>query len=280
MGLPTFFKEFAKTLKKLGQSELEVKNMKTSAIILAAGKGTRMKSDLPKVLHPVCGKPMVVHIIEKLRNIGVDNIVVVVGHKAEMVQEVIGDSVNYALQTEQKGTGHAVMMAAPKLPKEGRTLVITGDTPLIKESTILAMISNHYDKENKGTVLTTTFENPTGYGRIIRDINDNVCGIVEEKDANQTTKQIKEVNTGIFCFDNKELISGLPRLTNNNAQNEYYLTDMVSIFAEDGHKFGSFSISDNEQVMGINDQEQLLAAQIIMSRDNLSVDAQNEQQQA
>ena len=241
--------------------------MKTSAIILAAGKGTRMKSDLPKVLHPVCGKPMVLHIIEKLRAIGIEDIIVVVGHKAELVQEVIGNTVRYAIQTEQNGTGHAVMMAAPLLPKRGRTLIITGDTPLIKQSTLLAMIGNHYDKENKGTVLTTTFEDPTGYGRIIRDIDDNVCGIVEEKDAGPITKRIQEVNTGIFCFDNEELTKGLADLTNENAQNEYYLTDMVSIFAQEGHKFGSFTIYDNEQVMGINDQEQLLAAQIIMDRE-------------
>lgn len=239
---------------------------KTSAIILAAGKGTRMKSDLPKVLHPVCGKPMVLHIIDKLKNIGVQDIVVVVGHKAKLVKEAIGDTVRYAVQQEQKGTGHAVMQAAPLLNKNGNTMIITGDTPLIEERTILSFLERHILTQNNGTVLTTKFENPTGYGRIIRNDNEDVVGIVEEKDANPLQKTIKEVNTGIFCFENNSLLEGLPLLTTKNAQNEYYLTDMVSIINQRNEKFGSYMILDNEQVMGINDQEQLAQAEYIMMK--------------
>lgn len=241
---------------------------KTSAIILAAGKGTRMKSDLPKVLHPVCGKPMVLHIIDKLKNVGVQNIIVVVGHKAEMVKETIGDSVEYAIQQEQKGTGHAVMQAAPLLNKNGNTMIITGDTPLIEERTILSFLEKHILAESKGTVLTTKFDKPTGYGRIIRNNDDDVIGIVEEKDADQDQKMIREVNTGIFCFENSSLIEGLPLLTTKNAQNEYYLTDMVSIINQRNEKFGSYMILNNEQVMGINDQEQLAQAEYIMTKNS------------
>ncbi|MCK2000569.1 NTP transferase domain-containing protein [[Brevibacterium] frigoritolerans] len=236
----------------------------TSAIILAAGKGTRMKSDLPKVLHQVCGKPMVTHIIDKLKEVGIQDIIVVVGHKADMVQDVIGNGVKYAVQTEQKGTGHAVMQAAPLLNENGETLIITGDTPLIEQGTISSLIEEHRANRNAGTVLITKFDNPTGYGRIIRDQNKQVVGIVEEKDADLVQKNIKEVNTGIFCFDNNHLIEGLPLLTNHNSQNEFYLTDMVSILGKQGVRFGSYLISDNEQVMGINDKEQLLQAEYVL----------------
>lgn len=236
----------------------------TNAIILAAGKGTRMKSELPKVLHQVCGKPMVLHIIDKLKEVGIQDIIVVVGHKADMVKEVIGNGVKYAVQTEQNGTGHAVMQTVPLLNKNGETLIITGDTPLIEKGTISSLLEEHRRNRNAGTVLITKFDNPTGYGRIIRDQMEQVVGIVEEKDADLIQKDIKEVNTGIFCFDNKHLIEGLPLLTNHNSQNEYYLTDMVYILAKQGVRFGSYLLSDNEQVMGVNDREQLAHAEYIM----------------
>jgi bifunctional UDP-N-acetylglucosamine pyrophosphorylase/glucosamine-1-phosphate N-acetyltransferase len=250
--------------------------MKTSAIVLAAGKGTRMKSELPKVLHPVCEKPMILHIIDKLDAIGVQDVIAVVGHKAEKVKEVVGLRVKYAEQTEQKGTGHAVMQAVPFLNEEGNTLIITGDTPLIQEKTLLSLIENHIQTDNDGTVLITKFDDPTGYGRIIRNSVEEVVGIVEEKDANEEQKKIKEVNTGIFCFKNKALIEGLPLLDSNNIQNEYYLTDMVSIFNKQGKKFGSYLLSDNEQVMGVNDREQLAQAEYIMKKYN-SVSVNNEE---
>jgi len=242
--------------------------MTTSAIVLAAGKGTRMKSELPKVLHPVCEKPMVLHIIEKLDAIGVQDKIVVIGHKGEMVKEVIGSGVEYAEQTVQKGTGHAVMQAVPLLNKEGNTIIITGDTPLIQEKTILSLLEQHKQLDNDGTVLITKFDDPTGYGRIIRNSSEEVVGIVEEKDASDAQKSIQEVNTGIFCFKNKALIEGLPLIDSNNAQNEYYLTDMVSVLNSQGKKFGSYLLLDNEQVMGVNDREQLAQAEYIMKKYN------------
>lgn len=242
---------------------------KTNAIILAAGKGTRMKSDLPKVLHPVCGKPMILHIVDKLKAVGIQEIIVIVGHKAELVKDVVGDGVKYVLQKEQMGTGHAVMQAVPLLESIGNTMIIAGDTPLIEHRTILSFLDKHIQSGNKGTVLITEFENPTGYGRIIRDIMGDVIGIVEERDATELQKRIKEVNTGIFCFENNSLIKGLPLLKSNNAQNEYYLTDMVSILSKEQKRFGSYLLIDNEQVMGINDRNQLIQAEYILRKNNM-----------
>lgn len=239
---------------------------KTSAIILAAGKGTRMKSELPKVLHEVCGKPMIMHIIETLKLVGITDIIVVVGHKAEMVKTVVGDGVKYALQAEQKGTGHAVMQAINLLNEKGNTLIVTGDTPLIEPGTLFNLLDNHIKNENKGTVLSAEFKDPFGYGRIIRDYDNNVVGIIEEKDATELQKSIREVNTGIFCFNNQSLFKGLSMIKNNNAQSEYYLTDMVGILNRMDQRFGSYLLSDNEQVLGINDREQLAQAEYIMTK--------------
>ncbi|MGF7535129.1 sugar phosphate nucleotidyltransferase [Bacillus mexicanus] len=239
---------------------------KTSAIILAAGKGTRMKSELPKVLHEVCGKPMIMHIIDTLKMVGISDIIVVVGHKAEMVRNVVGDGVKYALQAEQKGTGHAVMQTTSFLNEKGNTLIVAGDTPLIEQNTLFALIDNHIRSGNKGTVLSAEFNNPFGYGRIIRDYENNVSEIIEEKDATELQREIREVNTGIFCFDNESLLKGLSLIENNNAQNEYYLTDMVCILNKLNQKFGSYLLSDNEQVLGINDREQLTKAEYIMTK--------------
>ncbi|MFP3727267.1 sugar phosphate nucleotidyltransferase [Priestia filamentosa] len=240
----------------------------TSAIVLAAGKGTRMKSELPKVLHPVCEKPMIMHILEKLEASRIQDKIVVIGHKGEMVRETIGNGVKYAYQLEQKGTGHAVMQAIPQLREEGNTLIITGDTPLIQEKTILSLLEKHQEANNDGTVLITKFEDPTGYGRIIRNRDGEVIDIIEEKDANHEQRKIKEVNTGIFVFKNKALIEGIPLVENNNVQNEYYLTDMVSIFNKQNKKFGSYLLFDNAQVMGINDRKQLEQAEEIMRKYN------------
>jgi bifunctional UDP-N-acetylglucosamine pyrophosphorylase / glucosamine-1-phosphate N-acetyltransferase len=240
----------------------------TSAIVLAAGKGTRMKSELPKVLHPVCEKPMIMHILEKLEASRIQDKIIVIGHKGEMVRETIGNGVKYAYQLEQKGTGHAVMQAIPQLRDEGNTLIITGDTPLIQEKTILSLLEKHQQANNDGTVLITKFEDPTGYGRIIRNKDGEVIDIIEEKDANHEQRKIQEVNIGIFVFKNKSLIEGLPLIENNNVQNEYYLTDMVSILNKQNKKFGSYLLFDNAQVMGINDRKQLEQAEDIMRKYN------------
>ncbi|GAB6440650.1 UDP-N-acetylglucosamine diphosphorylase/glucosamine-1-phosphate N-acetyltransferase [Bacillus cereus] len=252
--------------------------MNKYAIILAAGKGTRMKSDLPKVLHPVCGTPMLQHIINKLKKIDIDKIVVVIGHKAEKIRETIKDDVIFVEQTEQNGTAHAVLQAVPHLAeKEGTTLVITGDTPLIEEATLDSLLQEHIHSNSKGTVLTSIQNNPTGYGRIIREFNSlsnkhednklgNVVGIVEEKDADVNQKKIIEVNTGIFAFDNQSLLEGLPKIENKNVQNEYYLTDIVSVFIEEGKEFGGYLLQDPNEAMGINSRVQLSEAETIMRK--------------
>lgn len=252
--------------------------MNKYAIILAAGKGTRMKSDLPKVLHPVCGTPMLQHIINKLKKIDIDKIIVVIGHKADKIRETIQDDVIFVEQTEQNGTAHAVLQAVPHLAgKEGTTLVITGDTPLIEEVTLESLLQEHIHSHSKGTVLTAIQNNPTGYGRIIREFNSvtdihednklgNVVGIVEEKDADVSQKKIIEVNTGIFAFDNQTLLEGLPKIENANVQNEYYLTDIVSVFIEEGKEFGGYLLQDPNEAMGINSRVQLSEAETIMRK--------------
>lgn len=249
--------------------------MKTYAIILAAGKGTRMKSDLPKVLHSVGGKPMVQHLVDILHKINVDEIVVVVGHKSELLKESIKGNVHFVEQIEQKGTAHAVLQAAPLLKEKiGNTLILTGDTPLIEQQTLEQLIIQHRYSDSKGTVLTTLQEEPKGYGRIIRDINaptdlenqvnNYVLSIVEEKDTTLSQKRITEVNTGIFCVDNQLLFAILPQIKNHNAQKEYYLTDIVSEFNHKGEQFEGHFIPDASQVMGINDRLQLSIAEQVM----------------
>ncbi|MFP3726434.1 bifunctional UDP-N-acetylglucosamine diphosphorylase/glucosamine-1-phosphate N-acetyltransferase GlmU [Priestia filamentosa] len=243
--------------------------MNKYAIVLAAGKGTRMKSDLPKVLHPVCGKPMLQHIIDKLKEINIQEIIVVIGHKGDQIKKTIKDPVTFVEQDEQKGTAHAVQQAMPQLAdKEGTTLVITGDTPLITADTLNSFLNFHIKSNAKGTVLTATHDNPTGYGRIIREhsTSNDVNGIVEEKDASSSQKEIKEVNTGIFAFDNSSLLKYLPQIKNNNAQNEYYLTDIVSVFLENHLKFGGYTLNDPTETMGINSRIQLSEAERIFRK--------------
>lgn len=236
--------------------------MERHAIILAAGKGTRMKSSLPKVLHKVCGKPMVQHLIDKLTEVGISNITVVVGHESQSVKENITGNVTFVEQEKQLGTAHAVMQTASTLKeKNGQTLILTGDTPLIEIETLQNLLSFQQEQRAEGVVLTTLQENPTGYGRIIRNSDNNVIGIVEEKDTSSNQKQIKEVNTGIFCIDNQTLFNTLPLIKNNNSQKEYYLTDLVSIFNIKGNKFKTYTIDNAEQLMGINDRVQLSQAE-------------------
>lgn len=235
--------------------------MNRFAIILAAGKGTRMKSELPKVMHLVGGKPMVEHLVSKLEWVGFDEIIVVVGHKGEMIKNHLGSRVSYVEQVEQLGTAHAVRQAESMLKgRQGATLVLTGDTPLIKVSTIERLLQVQQSGQSAGVVLTAVQEDPTGYGRILRDgVTGNVTGIVEEKDAPTEQKMIKEVNTGIFCFDNQSLFEALPRIGNDNAQGEYYLTDIIE--AMKGNRFDSVTLDDACEVMGINDREQLAEAE-------------------
>lgn len=189
------------------------------AIILAAGKGTRMKSKLYKVLHPVCGKPMVQHVVDQVSKLNINEIVTIIGHGAEKVKEQLGGQSKYALQQEQLGTAHAVMQAKEMLAgKEGVTIVVCGDTPLIKAETMEALFRHHEETNAKATILTAKLEDPTGYGRIIRNGEGFVEKIVEHKDATEDERTVKEINTGTYCFDNIALFQALQHVSNDNVQ--------------------------------------------------------------
>lgn len=242
-------------------------DMSNYAIILAAGKGTRMKSDLPKVLHKVSGITMLEHVFRAVGAIEPAKTVTVIGHKSELVREVLAEQSQFALQTEQLGTGHAVMMAEQDLAGlEGHTLVIAGDTPLITGDSLKNLIDFHVNHKNVATILTATAEDPFGYGRIIRNQNGEVIKIVEQKDATDFEQQVKEINTGTYVFDNKRLFEALKNINTNNAQGEYYLTDVISIFREAGEKVGAFVLRDFDESLGVNDRVALATAENVMRR--------------
>lgn len=235
------------------------------AVILAAGKGTRMKSKLYKVLHPVCGKPMVQHVVNQVSQLGLQKLVTVVGHGAEMVQEQLGNVSEFALQAEQLGTAHAVDQAAGVLAnEEGTTLVICGDTPLITAETMEALLQQHKEAGAMATVLTAYIEEPAGYGRIVRNENGHVEKIVEHKDANEKELAIKEINTGTYCFDNKALFASLSKVSNDNVQGEYYLPDVIEILKNEGHIVSAYQTEHFDETLGVNDRVALSQAEIIM----------------
>lgn len=239
--------------------------MTNYAIILAAGKGTRMKSDLPKVLHKVAGISMLEHVFRSVGRIEPEKIVTVVGHKAELVEQVLAGQTDFVRQTEQLGTGHAVMMAEPVLEGlAGQTLVIAGDTPLITGESLKHLIDFHINHKNVATILTAEAENPFGYGRIVRNQHGEVIKIVEQKDASDFEQQIKEINTGTYVFDNERLFEALKNINTNNAQGEYYITDVIGIFREAGEKVGAYTLADFDESLGVNDRVALANAEGIM----------------
>ena len=240
--------------------------MKTTAIILAAGQGTRMKSKLPKVLHKALGKPMVQWVIDCLSNAGVDNKIAVLGHGGEQVAPVIADQATIVYQLEQLGTGHAVMQAVPVLENENQcVLVICGDTPLLLPETISALLEQHHAEQNAVTVLTAVAENPTGYGRIVRDC-DRIRAIVEQKDASLEEQKISEINTGTYCFDQAFLKKYLGDLDTDNAQKEYYLTDLIKIANENQLRVGGCLLHDFTESLGVNNRVQLAQAEEILRK--------------
>ena len=240
--------------------------MNFKAIILAAGKGTRMKSKYPKVVHKVCGKEMVNHVISVSKKSGVNDIVAILGHESDVVKEKLPKDTMIAMQTEQLGTGHAVMMAKEHISENDTIVVLCGDTPLVNSDTLENLFKYHLDNGYHATVLTTKVDNPTGYGRIIRDENKDLLKIVEQKDANEEEKKAKEINSGIYCFNGKSLRESLDLLDNNNAQGEYYLTDTIKIMRDKGQKVGAFNGSTIEELMGVNSRVELSKAEEIMRR--------------
>ncbi|MEA1986360.1 MAG: NTP transferase domain-containing protein [Candidatus Marinimicrobia bacterium] len=238
-------------------------NDKLATIILAGGKGTRMKSDLPKVLHRVLGETMVSRVVAQAKSIGAKKIVVVVGYKKELVQdELKNKSVEFAIQEEQLGTGHAIQMAEGNFTNwDGDILILSGDVPLLTTETIEKLIQKHKDEDADGTVLSAIFENPAGYGRIIRKEDGTYSHSVEEKDASNEEKKIKEINSGIYIFKSKHLFNYLSNIGNDNAQGEYYLTDIVPMMVKDNKKVVLTVANDPNEIEGVNTIEHLQNAE-------------------
>lgn len=233
---------------------------KTAAIVLAAGKGKRMKSDLPKVLHEIHGRPMIKILLDTLATLKLDRTVVVIGHRGEEVEQALaGYPVSFAWQREQLGTGHAVMMTRELMADfDGLTLVVVGDAPFLSVSSVRKLLDMHHATRAVATCLSMILPDPAQYGRIVRDgTSDRLIDIVEFKDADEKVRRINEVNSGIFCFENRSLFSVIDRLDRGNAQQEYYLTDVVKIFNSNGLRVSVVPSDRPEEVLGVNSVEDL-----------------------
>lgn len=240
---------------------------KRYVVVLAAGQGTRMKSKLYKVMHPVMGRPMVGHVVQAALDAEVDQVFTVTGVGSEVVKDYLGEKSEYVYQEEQLGTAHAVEQARELLEgKEGTTLVLSGDTPLITAETISALMDFHEKEEAKATILTAMADEPYGYGRVIRTKDGTVSKIVEEKDASEAEKAVQEINTGTYCFDNKELFETLQKVDNNNAQGEYYLPDVVEILKDQNQIVSAFTLENMDESLGVNTRVALSEATKIMRK--------------
>lgn len=241
----------------------------TASIVLAAGKGTRMKSDLVKVMHPLAGEPLISYPVTAALAANASRVVVVVGHQAEAVRAYFSgrEDMAFALQEEQKGTGHAVACAAPLLRGlRGRVLILCGDVPLIGADTLRGLLAVHGESAAAVTVLTAVVDKPFGYGRIVKDEAGRVTGIVEERDATPVQRMVREINSGIYCVDAPFLFEAVAGLSSDNAQGEYYLTDIVRMAVERGLSCAAFSVENPVDVMGINDRIQLAEAESILRK--------------
>ncbi len=244
------------------------------SIILAAGKGTRMKSNTSKVLHKIFEKSLLGYVIDAVNNTGlIDESYVIVGHQADKVEEFVNTTYTNAktiLQTPQLGTGHAVSMACSSLEDfEGEVIILCGDTPLITASTLKKFIEFHKQINSDITVMSAIFENPTNYGRIVRDVDNSLNSIVEEKDATTEQKQIKEVNAGIYCLNWNKIKPAFSQLKTNNAQGEYYLTDIIQWGRENNLNVNANPLKNNEEIFGINSKEHLAEASKILNQRTL-----------
>ncbi|MCI9353574.1 MAG: bifunctional UDP-N-acetylglucosamine diphosphorylase/glucosamine-1-phosphate N-acetyltransferase GlmU [Firmicutes bacterium] len=242
-----------------------MKSFKT--IILAAGEGTRMKSKKPKVFHELFHTPMICYVIKAAKDCNTEALCVVVGHKAEEVKKAIGNrDVTFTLQQQQLGTGHAVMQAIDFIEDDKNILILYGDTPLITKESLEELLLFHEKENNNVSIVSTVLENPAGYGHIIRDEKGNFLKNVEHKDASETEKQVKEINTGIYCFKGADLKKALSQLTNNNAQGEYYLPDTLEIILQYGGKVNALVTTDASAFFGVNSRAQLAQAIAIMQK--------------
>ncbi len=243
-----------------------------SAVVLAAGHGTRMRSARPKPLHRLCGRPMILHVLDALAELPLSRVVVVVGHRAEWVTKTLiehappGMAIEFVEQVEQRGTGDAMSVALTGLPDEedgedGDVVILPGDTPLLRPGTLARLVQVHRDSDDAATLLTAVLDDPTGYGRVVRGRDDAVARVVEHGDATDEQLEVREVNTSMYCVKRSVLAPSLRRLSPANAQGEYYLTDVVEVLYEAGHRVGSVVVDDTMEVAGVNDRAQLAVAE-------------------
>ncbi len=242
-----------------------------AAVVLAAGEGTRMRSTRPKPLHRLCGRPMVLHVLDALAELSVTRVVVVVGHRADWVTKTLiehapqGMAIEFVEQPEQRGTGDAMSVALTGLPTDdeddGDVVVLPGDTPLLRATTLAALVHHHRASDSAATLLTAALADPTGYGRVVRGRDDAVARVVEHADATEEEREVEEINTSIYCFRRSVLAPSLRRLSPANAQGEYYLTDVVEVLYEAGHRVTTLVVQDTMEVAGVNDRAQLAVAE-------------------
>lgn len=238
---------------------MQARNTNTIAIVLAAGQGTRMKSDLPKVLHNLAGRPLIYYVMECVSSVGFSRNIVVIGFKKDLVRKTLkGYRVEFVDQDEQLGTGHAVQLALKHVHEtEGAAAVLSGDAPFLRPSTLRSMIAQHISTECDCTVLTAVVDDPRGYGRIVRDTSGGILAIVEDVDCTEEQRCTREVNSGMYCFRLSSLVSSIELLSGDNLQEELYLTDVVRIMNTKGMKLGTFPAPDWREILGINTVEQL-----------------------
>jgi len=242
-----------------------------AAVVLAAGKGTRMKTELPKVAVPLLGRAMLLHVLDHLVETGFTRIVLIIGYGREVIRDMVKDrkdaQIEFAIQEEQKGTAHALMCAKPVLDAfNGTVLVTCGDMPMIRTSTFRTLMEQHAKDGNAATVLSAVLENPTGYGRLVRSPDGSLLRIVEEKDADDETRKLRETNSGTYCFESPDIFRVLSQIDTNNKQGEYYLPDAAAILVKENKRVGVAFTQDADEALGANSPEDLQVLEAKLSR--------------